>query len=681
MFQSYSNYLYGSTSDTLNAARESEIYQSSARRIVNAYTTERGTLRIQKKFEEKVNIGEEIYDIQILKNGKYIITSKTKIWIYDEAFTKITEQALLHPIDETYSISLTRRRGPNKDINGHPIEDYEMLSIVRHGSNAFYKIVNDVITKFDFMKETNKPLENKKTVYADVYRVYSYSEITLGKDNGATDSGGTTAPATTKTGNLLMLQKLGNDLANPVVTIKNNKLYLDEIAGEVKRIYFSDTNDFISTGERFDQVATDHLRDVYVKQINETPNPNIVGLNDLNQGDIIINFHSTNKDDLLFGFGDATPIGLVDIASSNAEVKRKLPNLKPFYTGMKAPDGRARLLNGNVIDLQNKVTSISEFQGRLTVSTEDTIYFSRQNDSQDFTNGIQADDPFYLKITPISNRIPTILKTYSSRGLFILTTGGILTLNYNSVLTPSTASLIEVSDTPATKHAVMINYTLYFTSTDGFIYAVQEDKETTAARLYSYSVEKYRVAQKVSSLTSIRYDRRERLIAMEENLNSNLYMYDSIGSDEFRNTEFEFPRTATDKIIRGLNDVFCIGGKVYQLGEKNYETMKLLLHPPYSETDMGSYFSDQNTMILRVAARIINQDNNQVETMRVIGTEGFEETRNLSPTVGRTSIYYVDCHLAVEEGANVEIHSKKNSDGVLELSGMEISYKLSDFFG
>lgn len=678
MFEQYSNFLYGNTSDVLNANRQSDIYRYSARKIVNGYVTERGTLRIQKKFEEKVNVGEEIYDIQSLKNNNLIVVSENNLTIYKN-FVEVTKLALTTPIDDTYNITLTRRRGASKDINDNPVVDYELLSIVKEGSNFFYKIVGDVITKFDFFTDTNKPLDNKKIVYADIYRVYSYSEITLGKDNGAAD---TNAPATTKTGNMLMLQKLGNDLVNPVVTIKNNKVKLDEIAGDVKRIYFSDTNDFISTGDRFSTLTTsapDHLRDVYVRQINEASNGH-PSLDDLKQGDIIMNFHSSNKQDLLFGFGKAIPSGHVD-PSADSAVHSKLPNLKDYYTEIQAADGRARLLSGDVVELNNKVTSVSEFQGRLAVSTSDTIYFSRQNDTQDFTNGSQADDPFFLKVTPISNRTPKILQMYSSRGLFVLTTGGILSVNYNQVLTPASTSLVEVSDTPATKHAIMINYTLYFISTDGFIYAVQEDKDTTGARLYSYSVEKYRVTQKVSSLTSFRYDRRQRLITMEEDLGSNLYLYDSIGSDEFRNTEFEMARTAKDNVIKGLNEVFCIGGKIYVIGEENYEKMSLQLHPPYSETDMGSFFSDQNTYVQRVSARMLNQDNKQIKTMKVVGQEGMTETRNLSPTVGRTSIYYVDCHLTVQDGVNIEIHSEPKSNGLLEISGIEVAYKLSDFFG
>ncbi len=723
---SQSNFLFGSIGDILDFNRSSQIYQNSLKSAKDVFITDAGTLRVMKDLDVVKDFTTNIVDVIEVNKDFNILILPNEI----RSVSKTDSSTLAsYPVSETITretnVNVIRNIGNTIDDAGNKVDLFYHIFVIGDSVKHTLK-VDEKGTKIEnnlFFEDSYKPLEDKQTVYMDVYKVYSYAEIAYEADD---------TPQFDK--NYLTIQKLSAGLKDPVITIVavpevdkdgkptnsgkfTNEFKIDQLSGTIKRIYFEKQNDFVVDGRRLGdaKLSTNNVRDIYVPQEGETGLPD--GWDDLKQGDLIVNFYNSDAIELNVD-GSDSPAEPVDtkmlllfnkLKVSGLKVPSKdqynsadvlYTGLKPYYTSMQLEGStlgennsekiyKGRLLEGKIINLKDEVVAVNSFQNRMAVFTRDTVYFSRISNFNDFTNGIENDDPFFSKLSPISNIEPTVLNTYSSRGLFILTDRGIQVINYQATLTPASIIIDTVTDTPASKYVEMIDYTLFFIGADNYLYAVQEDTKDVSARLYSFKVEKYNIDQKVECISKIRIDRSFRLVVVEQGIADKIKIYTIIGQDSFSVVDYTIHHAG---VVKCIKDTVYSGQYQYELSNRNKGEIELVLHQPDTFTDDGgSLLNDISSVIYRFSSRLINQDNTQVESLSIYGRQLHDNngndvtkvynTRQLGNLVGRSSLYTL-AHLSVpfQDGIRVKlrlVHDENNvckSNGIVEIQGFEYFY-------
>ncbi len=683
MINTQTSFLYGSLGDRLDFNRGSDEYRNSAKEITNAYISPLGTVRVMKDIELKKDLAKTVLNVIETSGGFQLVVFADEIrTVNNDTGNTISTKAITKAMTITTNVHISRRVGPAKDINQNEIAPFFFITITHDdGTNQFFKCNEDgnTIADYDFITNISQPLQNRKEVFMDVYRIYSYAEINFGAADTDVDP---------SFKDFLTMEKIGTALQNPVITVDNGKMEIDSVSGVVRRIYFEEINDFIADGKRLSaQTAKNAIRDIYIPQPKEDGSIEDgipTSWNDLKQGDLIVNFYNNKANDttespMLLLFKELGFSGLTKPADAT-ENTDKFIGLKEYYTdvslsGATNIKARGRILQGDIIDLKDNIKAVNVFQNRLCLMTKDTLYFSRVAEFEDFTDGVENADPFYNKLSPISNIEPTIITSYSSRGLFVLTDRGIVAVNYQRSLTPATVSVDTVSDIPCSNQVEMIDYNLYYVGADKHLYCVQEDTQNISSRLYSFNVEKFQLDQRVDFLSKIKIDKNFRLIVIEENEKDSIKMYDTIDVDVFANVKYEIPH---DGIVCGVKQSFFKQNGRYDLTDKNKQSFKMKIHQPETFTDYGgSLFNDENTYITKFTSRIINSNNDQVKSMIVDG----EGTVQLGTNIGRSSLYRLDLNSPVLDGIEMEIQLNDNSDGIVELQGIEYFYEANSIYG
>ena len=294
-------------------------------------------------------------------------------------------------------------------------------ALVGPGLNLFFEFTEDgsSISFFDFFASWSPPLRDRKTVRVDVHRVYQQERV----------------GADLEIERIKTIERVGSIEDLLITNDPTEGLLIDEIGGTVVRIY----------GE---QIQT--FRPYYP---SEPTIPGDINMDELDYGDLILNFYLGIPNDLIFLGGNVT-FPYVDTDQGRD------------YYSFNGNFGQDRIYEGEVILLQDLVTSLAVFQNRLVFADDDTLYFSEVNNYSNFTNFIDDTSPFFVRPNPISNQQPEIKQLFSSRGLFVVTDRGIYIVGYNQAITPLVPAISTVSDMPGINQCEMLDTNFFFKGED-----------------------------------------------------------------------------------------------------------------------------------------------------------------------------------------------------------------------
>lgn len=615
------NWLYGEVGSRLDSNRSNDYFKNSSKEIKNAYITQTGTLRVMKQWLNSPlsSFAGKIIDVLETRYNFYIVVTTTKILLYRYTdHTKLSELAHVTAQDSNCAVVF---------------KNYLVIS--KTSTPVFLKFENDgsSIVVYDFQAEFKPPLKDRQVVKFDVHKVYE--ETFIEKTDPTT---GVVTIGKRKT-----VQRIASQIVDPEIKVDGaGYILLANQGGKVARIYGEPILDF-----RIDEEITGSA---------------------LKYGELIINFTTGIPNNLLFNTEKVT-YDSVKTDKNRGYVTK--------FTNTSSYNKEGKLYRGEVIDILSNTTSVSLFQNRLVITDDESVYFSKVNDMFDFTNYIEDDSPFYIKPNPIINEQPVILKTYSSRGLYIITDKGIYVMGYNVNLSPSTATVETVSDTPATNRVAMIDSNFFFIGKDSHLYSVQEDTELSRARLFKYVVEKYDLNFVADDITTVRFDKFKRLVVKEKGTGQ-MYLYDVIlGVDTFRRTSFDFDYDVTSRIC-GVNEHLITDDSIHLFSNKNYPEMSVKVHQP---SDMmtqtgGTLGNDDNTTVETAQMSIINEGGNSIQQVLIDGLG----CSNLGDQDNMMSFYNVmNLSRQIKEGFHYTVRTGE-STGTVEITAIEYMYNLAGLY-
>ncbi len=375
------NFIYGEVGNRLDSLREKEEFQNSAKEIRNAYITETGSLRVMKQWSSvDLAVPENIIKVLETKFNFFVAIMPNNISLIDRNTRAVL--STLKPsvvFDEHYNFSIfdNNNLGAVKNIRDE--------NNVKHSGQEFYQFSEDGKTfkATTFMDDIKPPIANREQVIIDIHVVQR--ELYTKSSDPSTGA--------LEIGERKIVTRIVDSLRDPEITLKDGVMTIKNVAGSVKRIYKDAISVFIPSTE------------------TKAPFTGNIDGDDIEYGDLIVNFHGGFPDPLLWNKYELSP--------SAEKTDTKFPNMRYFETFLNKATGdstgltdTAVMYNGTIVDLKDNISAISVFQDRLVLCSEDTIYFSKVHDYDNFTTFINTDSAFFIKPNPITNRQPTILVSF-----------------------------------------------------------------------------------------------------------------------------------------------------------------------------------------------------------------------------------------------------------------------------
>ena len=324
------------------------------------------------------------------------------------------------------------------------------------------------------------------------------------------------------------------------------------------------------------------------------------------------------------------------------------------------------LYYGQLIDFKSSIVDCVPFQNRLVFATKDTLYFSKTFDYNDFKNGTDSDDGFYIKPTVIDNNQPIILRMVASGGIFVGTDRGVYSIGYGIGMTPANSlqSVRIASDTPSTYEMQTIEDNLYYISDEGILKCIQTEYTSGQLQFVNSIVEKYDIKNRAKFITKAVIDDNNSLVVTTAE--DRILVYDQLDMNLFRRYSLSFDKT-TSKIFGFGKDLIC-NRSYYALTMNNYDNATIYLNPPSISTKKsGSYLNDYESRYKRIVMVLLNEDREAVDRIEI----SERPINNLGGTIGdKFSAYKMETSIPVLDGFKIDIYTKGN-DKLLEVKGIE----------
>lgn len=324
------------------------------------------------------------------------------------------------------------------------------------------------------------------------------------------------------------------------------------------------------------------------------------------------------------------------------------------------------LYYGQLIDFKKDIVDCVPFQNRLVFATKDTLYFSKTFDYNDFKNGTDSDDGFYIKPTVIDNNQPIVLRMVASGGIFVGTDRGVYSIGYGIGMTPANSlqSVRIASDTPSTYEMQTIEDNLYYISDEGILKCIQVEYTSGQLQFVNSIVEKYDIKNRAKFITKAVIDENNSLVVSTGE--DRILVYDQLDMNLFRRYSLSFDKT-NSKIFGFGKDLIC-NRYYYALTPDNYDKATIYLNPPAMSTKKsGSYLNDYESRYKRIVMVLLNEDREAVDHIEISN----RPINNLGSTIGdKFSAYKMEASIPVLDGYKIDIYTKGN-DKLLEVKGIE----------
>ncbi|MGL4568230.1 MAG: hypothetical protein ACRCU6_06835 [Fusobacteriaceae bacterium] len=375
---------------------------------------------------------------------------------------------------------------------------------------------------------------------------------------------------------------------------------------------------------------------------------------DFADGDVIMNFEQGKIDDFYINGHNVTFTGSAIDAKGN--------DYSTGVSGINIAKGKAT--RGESITLSSSnVRDACVFQNRLALITSTEIFFSEKFDYLNFLNGIEESGAFYLKPSPINGTQPNLRSMIAGKGLWINSDKGYYALAYDTSFSSLDNYINTVSDRKPSMVSHMVDDTLYYTDTQGVLFAVRNVGEQTL-KFQSIEVDKFDINRNISNVTSIIVDGVDYILAQNVGRDRIVYLYRRTQEGLYSRISMD---VATSGKIIGWETDYIIGKVLYNKSESFMSGYIEVLPPGITTKEKGLYLNHNTKYIKQVTVKILNENDSAIKSMVINGTKLDKVI------IDDYSVYTMITSFRIEKGFKIEVEHNGNAD-ILEILGIEIHY-------
>lgn len=341
-----------------------------------------------------------------------------------------------------------------------------------------------------------------------------------------------------------------------------------------------------------------------------------------------------------------------------------------YFTGASPNGANGNIVYGVLEDFLPKIRDIAEFQSRLVVASDEKVYFSKTLDYNNFVPGLNSEDGFFIKPSPIDGNQPNVLKITTGTGLYLTCEKGIVVIGYGSHLTPATSmsSVRIAGNSPATKVNALVEDDFYYIDAMGQLRCILLNVDGGVIQFTNNIAEKYSFSRgKIKNLSFGVVNEDNVLIATMIG-NSEVKIYNRVEDNLFRNFSITFDTTYP---VWGYNENMIAGDKFYTLTQNNVPKASLVLNMPQVVLKgKGAYLNDFELAYDRMVLNILNEDK-AIKGVTILTRDlPPKPIQNLSIVEGNYNIYDLMSSVSI---INPEIEIFTNeTDKVIELRGVNL---------
>lgn len=413
---------------------------------------------------------------------------------------------------------------------------------------------------------------------------------------------------------------------------KTGKLYIKDTDYEIKRVYFPYQADLIT-----------------------------IDIAGLTAGDWIISVRSFEE----------SALGTFHCGNKSFALTGKTTDTSgEWYNNADLIDGdKGKWDYGEIRQIDTGMIDVIEHQDRLIVLHGSEVYMSKVGDYNNFVNDVNDADPFYYRPSQIRGEHPTLLKAVAGRGLYVVTDRGVFLTGYNQTITPTIIDNKLVTDEPCTSQCVIVDDLLYFLTTTYDIMGIENiSQEKGVVDFKAFFVEKYDTSKDIRYLKFARVGGENYCLALD-GVQPVGRLYKNLNLNQYSRTSIDLPAN----IVNAVKDDLVSKDTHYEQSVNNMKTATLKMNPPHLETHKGGfYLNDMATKFYRVVMRLLDEDNQAVDYVKIAG---YTLNRLGDSIAGVYSVYKLEEGSSIREGIDIEINSNEN-DKTLEIQATEIFYNV-----
>ena len=610
--QSYQSlFTYGAVGKSLVGFRDSSIAGQSADTLENFYISEMGTLKIAKKYE----------GTNIINSGNIIAKKDTKYNFF-----------LVFTTNKIYSVHKeTLRALYSHDITNGQIDMYSNINIfndfvfTKYSNNKVdvWQInQNGQIGTTNFFDTLQLPFRQKQDVAFDVYKCFM-KQVPKKDGSGYEDKITPELMTTfTKDGELKVN-------GNGEIFLKNSGVKIDRVYVQYKSLLSYDQLDG----------ATNGMTLIVFKNYQEG-----TGNLSYHLGNTKISF-TDRKTDSKYGSDYFTK------ATANTSGKLIFGVLENFITNTQ-----------NVVD-------IVEFQSRLSIATNEKIYFSKILEYENFVPSLENDAGFFIKPSVIDGNQPNITRMIVGNGLYVVCKEGIIVIGYGSNVSGTNLSNIKIAGNSRTTNMnSLIEDIFYYVDINGLLRAIIPNFQSGIINFSNVIVEKYDYEKKkITWIEKMTINEDNVLIVNYENT-ENVDVYSMVELGLFRRFALKLERTSN--YILGYNNDYMSGTKYYKLTKKNVDKAKLVLNLPFIQTERGGVYL--NDYLARYGRTVMNIYTPKKTNIKRVSVNDYP-MQSLSTNMGNYSVYdflgalpIIDLTITIEPSNNEDIIEIRGINGFIK---------------
>ncbi|MBR8748693.1 hypothetical protein IX317_000352 [Fusobacterium sp. DD29] len=419
------------------------------------------------------------------------------------------------------------------------------------------------------------------------------------------------------------------------------------------------------------------LTRIYPEYKASVTNENIEGLSNGLTFGVMRNFYKTDNNKKFY-------IGNTEITFTGEKNDSKYGG--KYFTGISGK-GNGVLKYGELIKINEGLTTVGLYQDRLIIIHNGTFYFSKKSDYFDFTNDIKTDSAFYFKPTPIDNIFPEIYDMYIGDKIYIPNSRGVYVISTNNILSNNSYGVFIASELPANINAkytyknncVLLNNTFYYLTENNELRSIEQIPTSVGIENYTSGiVEKYEIVNKFDSIYKFKYNNKYYLMARRDTQKDKIYMYEQLDYKLFR--RFSLKLSNGESVLakkKEYNHLVIIGDNIITDNAILKESTingngRLRINPPFMKSEKGgSYSNDYSSRVVRVFIKVLNQDKEAIKGIKINNTL---ITKNAIED-DLFSVFKIETSFPVLNGFDIGIISNEN-DKIFEILGIDLKIEV-----
>lgn len=357
------------------------------------------------------------------------------------------------------------------------------------------------------------------------------------------------------------------------------------------------------------------------------------------------------------------------------------PLYKGNYFSSFGGNGIGDITFGELIKVNESITTIGVYQDRLVIISNGSLYFSKKSDYLDFRNNTQLDSAFFFKPNPIDNIYPNIYDMYiadkmyitTSKGVYVVSTNNILTSNIYSVFIASELACHEDSKYSYKNKGALLNNVFYYLTATNDLRSIEQLPSSQGIESYSTTlVEKYEINSKFDNIFKLKYNNKYYLVACrkEKEIVDKLFMYEQLDYKMFRRYSLNLPENTNN--IKIINGIILGENKIMIESDENVSKSILRINPPYLKTrEGGKYSNDYSSRVVRVFIKVLNEDKAAIKGIKINNTMITKSAIDDD----LFSVFKIETSFQILNGFNIEIISNENNK-IFEILGIDINIEV-----